>query len=202
MPSFDEIFRTNTPTRDKFLSRVFGIFSEEIVRCWCKDNHAPYKDLGRPTLTSVSTGRRHTLDFTFQSRDTGLVYVGEMKCELEYTGYSYLTLTSPKQLEHHIGQAENAFSKFLAAAASPATCQVKVGGKLQPIDGAILVWGQHTPEGQVSVIEAHKLHTVLSVENLVRDLLLWQNQDFAKLLAEKEGWCHHLFTGLRGLNML
>ena len=37
-------------SRGKYLSRVFGIFSEEIVRIWAADPRAPFEDLGRPTL--------------------------------------------------------------------------------------------------------------------------------------------------------
>lgn len=36
--------------RGKYLARVFGIFSEELVRIWAADPRAPYKNLGRPTL--------------------------------------------------------------------------------------------------------------------------------------------------------
>ncbi len=197
MPSLESIFRSDTPARDKFLSRVFGIFNEEIVRCWCNDAHSPYENLGRPTITNANTGRRHTLDFTFRSRDSGRVYVGEMKCELEYEGYQYLTLDSPTQLRHHMG---GAFKLFLATATSPATYRVNVQGKPQPVDGAILVWGRCTPQGQASVLEEYGLHTVLSVENIVRDLLQWQSQEFKELLATKESWCQYLFNGLREMN--
>ena len=197
MPSLENIFRSDTPARDKFLSRVFGIFNEEIARCWCNDARSPYENLGRPTITNTDTERRYTLDFTFRSRDSDRVYVGEMKCELEYDNHRYLTLDSPTQLQHHMGDA---FKLFLAAATSPATCPVNVQGKPQPVDGAILVWGRCTPQGQSAVVEEYGLHAVLSMESMVRDLLQWQSQEFKRLLATKESWCRYLFTGLQELS--
>jgi hypothetical protein len=47
---FPMLFRSSSSARDKFLSRLFGIFSEEIVRIWCRAPDAPYEDLGRPTI--------------------------------------------------------------------------------------------------------------------------------------------------------
>lgn len=197
MTSLENIFRSDTPARDKFLSRVFGIFNEEIVRCWCNDSHSPYENLGRPTIKNSNTGRLYTLDFTFRSRDSGQVFVGEMKCELEYENYRFLTLDSPSQLQHHMGDA---FKLFLAAAISPGNCRVNVQGKPHPIDGAILVWGRCTPQGQISVVNEYGLYTVLTVENIVRDLLQWQSMEFEELIATKERWCQYLFAGLRELH--
>ena len=199
MPSLESIFRSDTPARDKFLSRVFGIFNEDIVRCWCNDPRSAYEDLGRPTITDANTGRYYTLDFTFRSRDSGCIYIGEMKCELEYENYRFLTLESPSQLQHHIG---NAFKLFLAAATAPDNYQVRVQGKPQSIDGAILVWGRYTPQGHNSVVEKYRLYTVLALEKIVRDLIHWRSGEFEELIATKESWCQYLFTGLRELNNL
>ena len=112
MPSttFKSIFQSNDRARDKFLSRLFGIFSEEIVRCWGRAVQAPYEDLGRPTVKSFCAKRGFTLDFTFRSRDNGAIYIAEMKCELEYENYRYLTLETPTQLDHHGNEAFQTFS--------------------------------------------------------------------------------------------
>jgi len=95
---FEEIFRTKNPARDKFLSRLFGLFSEEVVRYWCRCPAAPYEDLGRPTLRVPGEARGHTLDFTLRHKETVKVYVAEMKCELEFENYRYLRLTGAWQL--------------------------------------------------------------------------------------------------------
>ena len=56
--SFEEFFKKEgkEPIRAKFLSRVFGVFSEELVRIWANDSRAPYANLGRPTLRQSDAG--------------------------------------------------------------------------------------------------------------------------------------------------
>lgn len=61
---FKRVFRSNSAHRDNFLARLFGIFSEEVVRAWCACPQAPYSNLGRPTLREPGEARGHTLDFT------------------------------------------------------------------------------------------------------------------------------------------
>lgn len=46
----DELFHSKDPARDNFLSRLFGMFNEDIVRYWARDEQAPYENEGRPTL--------------------------------------------------------------------------------------------------------------------------------------------------------
>jgi hypothetical protein len=63
---------------------------------------------------------------------------------------------------------------------------------------AILVWGRCTEQGRVSVIDTYGVHDVLSLEDMITDLLTWQNEDFIKLLDTRAAWCAELFSGLRG----
>lgn len=192
MPLIERIFHTPNQLRDNFLSRVFGIFSEEIVRCWCRDPNSPYEDLGRPTLNA-----RHKLDFTFRRRNPPHdVYVGEMKCELELQNYAFLTLTGPDQLRHHMPQ--RSFQAFLQVAQAPADVPVTVQGMAQPVQGAILVWGKCTARGRTEVIGAYGLHDVLELDTMIQNLLDWHNGDYKDLLARKERWCQWLFAGLGG----
>ena len=59
---FSEFFRQpDRPGRDKYLSRLFGIFSEEVVRAWCTLPTARYEDIGRPYLKRKHETRGHTL---------------------------------------------------------------------------------------------------------------------------------------------
>jgi hypothetical protein len=106
--SFEEVFHSDEPARDKYLSRLFALFNEQIVRLWCARTETPYTDLGRPTLYFADPVRRYTLDFTLRN-STGQTYVGELKCELEYDRYRYLRLTEPQQLYHHKSAAFAAF---------------------------------------------------------------------------------------------
>ena len=91
--------------RGKFLARVFGIFSENIVRRWSASTGAPYENIGRPTVRfddDDEATRPPTLDFTLRNKASKKTYVAEMKCEIEYEKFKYFILTSPEQLDHHI----------------------------------------------------------------------------------------------------
>ncbi len=121
---FRGFFQTGHPARDKFLARLFGLFSEEVVRHWCGCPAAPYEDLGRPTLRAPGEARAH-LDFTLRHKETGKVFVSEMKCELEFESYRYLQLTAAWQVRHHRGTA---FRKFLRLARDPGALEIGVAG--------------------------------------------------------------------------
>ncbi len=199
---FQQLFQTHNLDRDNFLSRVFGIFNEKIVRCWAHDPHAPYEDLGRPTLQLPILQRQCTLDFTFRSRADGRIYIAEMKCELAYQNYRYLTLEHPAQLDHHAHRP--AFQIFLDAAQNPGHYHDNVrvqGGDPLPIHGAILVWGRYTDEGRDRVMAHYGFADVLSLENIVRDLLVWQNQEYMNLICNYQRWCMELFNGLLNLQL-
>lgn len=192
---FETLFRSPVPARDKLLSRLFGIFNEEIVRIWCRCAAAPYRDLGRPTLRRQGSAWA-TLDFLLASRRDNRVYVAEMKCELEYEKYKYLTLTAPSQLEHHRKQA---FDLFLQAAREPSSVAVKTPEGAVPVHGAILVWGDATDTGRAATIARYGFADVLTVAAIVRDLNRWQSPEWAKFVADRRGWANELFDGLKAM---
>lgn len=192
--TFDELFRSPQARRDKFLSRLFGLFSEEVVRHWCAVPEAPYDDLGRPTIWDESgTPRYHTLDFTLRDRSTGRTFASEMKCELEFEGYRYLRLVEPGQVVHHKSAA---FVKFLRLARDPGALEVRIGGRPTQVDGAVLVWGALTSEGREAVMAEYGLADVLSVEDMVRDLNRWRPAEWQERVADLRGWSGELFDAL------
>ncbi|MDV6343270.1 hypothetical protein [Nitrosomonas sp. Is37] len=181
--------------RAKFLSRIFGIFSEEIVSLWAQDERAPYRNLGRPTIKTPGDSRGHTLDFTFQERSSGNIFVVEMKCEIEYQNFRYFILEQAKQLEHH---NKPAFEAFLRTTKFPSDQAIFVGGKAIKTHGAILIWGSVTPEGRKAVIASKGFYDVLSIEEICHELSGWNHGGYKALLAERQGWCNELFAGLSG----
>lgn len=191
---FEHLFGSATPERDKSLSRLFGPFSEELVRHWCRLPGAVYEDLGMPTLQYL--GRRSTLDFTLRRRTSGQVFVAEMKCELEFDGYRYLRLTSSSQLEHH---GQPAFQALLAVASAPHSVPVAVAGRLVTVDGAVLIWGATSPTGTKAVIERHGFADVLSVEAILADLGAASGGVWRARVAELRGWSDELFAHLADL---
>lgn len=195
MNSFQSIFLQENaqPARAKYLSRVFGIFSEEIVRIWASDPRAPFEDLGRPTVTNISNGSGYTLDFTLVHKESGRNFIAEMKCEIEYQKFKYLVLTNEKQLEHH---KKPAFSIFLDAANNPSAHRVKIGGREIISHGSILIWGAATEQGRAEVIKAKGFFDILTVEEIVEDLIAWQSPSYLQLIEDRRNWTNELFDGL------
>ncbi|MCH8992238.1 MAG: hypothetical protein IIA44_10880 [Acidobacteria bacterium] len=179
--------------RSKFLARVFGIFSEEIVRLWSASPDAPFEDLGRPTVRFDDEATRSTLDFTLRNKASRKIYVAEMKCEIEYQKFRYFVLTSPDQLDHH---TKTAFRSFLRAAREPGAARVTVGRRAVPVDGAILVWGAATQSGCAVVQEHYKFADVLTVESMVDHLTRSNSAGYAAMLGARRKWLEEMFDGL------
>jgi len=192
---FQAIFKQDgtDPARAKLLSRVFGIFSEEIVRIWARDERAPYACMGRPTIKSADGGKGYTLDFALRSRTTGHVYVTEMKCEIEYQNFRYFVLDGAEQLTHH---NKPAFKEFLDSARCTPSQAITVNGEPVTTHGAILIWGATTPQGKRAVMESTGIHDVLSVADICHDLAVWGNAEYHGLLTTRSMWCAELFSGL------
>jgi len=142
---FETYFRKDpndkNDTKNKFLSRIFGIFSEEIVNIWCSNDNAPYKNIGRPTIYTKEPKKGHyTLDFTFKDKDNKK-FIVEMKSEIQYENYKYMILqsdTATNYLKHH--QKKTAFQLFLNLKNNRISVKKEEINNLKS-DGSILVWG-------------------------------------------------------------
>jgi len=77
-----EIGKTNNIKRDKFISRFFGIFSEEIANIYFCSPYSEYTNLGRPNISI--NNKHYILDFTLKNKNNGKIYICEMKCEMQY----------------------------------------------------------------------------------------------------------------------
>jgi len=194
MDGMEALFRRPERGRGAYLSRLFAFFSEEVVRHWSACEQAPYRDGGRPVVWDEDRSRYHVLDFTLERRSDGARFVAEMKCEIEFEGYRYLTLTGINEIEHHVHGA--AFQKFLRLARDPQALRVTIGGSEQSVAGAILVWGIVTPEGRSTAMEHYRFADVLSVEHMLRDLGEWQPQRWADWVATRRRWTDELFEWL------
>jgi hypothetical protein len=194
--SFQGFFQSADVLRDNFLARTFGLFSEEIVRIWCRDPNSPYEDLGRPKLAlQGSADRGHVLDFALRSRRDGRLYVGEMKCEITFENYRSMTLRSRSQLDRHTKEKE-AFRRFLAVARDPSAYQITVNGRAVTAHGAILVWGACTPEGRREVVDGTGILEVLSLEEVISTLIRAKNAEYASFVERQRRRCEELFDFL------
>ena len=195
--SFRDIFCSKRGDRDKFLSRIFGIFSEEIVRIWCTNPKSSYENLGRPVLKKTANERGLVLDFTLKSNTDGRVFIAEQKCELQYQNYKYLKLKSLSQLDHHKGEA---FTRFRDLAKNPSRYIVTANGKKVHSTGAILIWGSVDKNSVNMIKQETGIHDILSLEIIISDLLRWVDPEYQRLINEREKWCQELFTALAGLD--
>jgi hypothetical protein len=115
-----------------------------------------------------------------------------MKCWITWANYRYLRLTETAQLK---SLAEPAFVKFLPLACDPAVYQVFVGGKPIHADGAILVWGAATEQGRSAAL-ALGVADVLTVEDMLSDLRIWQPSGWQEFIAQRRSWATELFDYL------
>jgi len=191
MVDLAELFQEGPAEKGSFLSRFFGIFNEEIIRIWARDEKSPYNiHERRPTLYEGS--RSYTLDFLLEKN--GEFFVSEMKCEIQYQNYKYWRLTNPKQLEHHL--SKRAFELFIQLSRDPHSVPVRAGDLIE-VKGTVLVWGAATPAGIVATQDHFGISDVLTVESCVQNLLQWNNPEYQELLHKREEWLLSLFNGLR-----
>lgn len=180
--------------RDKFLSRIFGIFNEEIIRIWCENDKSPFTNIGRPTIYDYN-GKHFTLDFLLKDSENRL-FVAEMKCEIEYQKYKYLTLNEAKQLKHHC--SKRAFELFLELSHTPKKFDVKCNHQNQDIAGTVLIWGRTSNVGEIEVKQKFNINHVISTEKVIADLIEWEDSEFKILINSYKNWANQLFDGLLG----
>lgn len=178
--------------RDKFLSRVFGIFNEEIIRIWCENDKSPLQDMGRPTIYDKD-GKQYTLDFLFKDEENRL-FVAEMKCEIEYQKYKFLTLQDQNQLKHH--QNKRAFQLFLEIAEDPNRYDIKCNKELIKVNGTALIWGRTSTEGIHNIRNSFAISHIFSAESIIADLMRWNDQNYLDFIRQYDTWSSSLFSGL------
>ena len=190
-----ETFKTVNSKRDNFLSRVFGIFNEDIVRLWCNNSNSHYDDLGRPSLYYCDTDKytHTTLDFTLQNKETKEIFISEQKCELAYQNYRYLELNSSDQLKHH---DKKAFKRFLQVAKTPNSYNVKIHGQEYSVSGSILIWGRVNVDNKEDIKKHFRFQDILSIENMINDLLEWEDDDYKKYINRRYEWMKELMSNL------
>lgn len=182
--------------RGKYLSRLFGIFSEEIVRIWAADENCHYEDLGRPSIQFKD--KSYTLDFTLRHKQSKKVYIVEQKCEIEYQNYKFFVLDNKEQLSHH---TKNAFVAFLEVAKKN-IISASIKKQEIKIDGTILIWGTATPKGINDIKLEYRIDDVLTLEKIIEDLISWKNGIFYKFIRERMIWSIEMLSGLLSIKSI
>lgn len=184
--------------RGKYLSRLFGIFSEDIVRIWAADEKCHYEDLGRPSIRFED--KTYTLDFTFQHKQSRKVYIVEQKCEIEFHNFKYFILDKKDQLSHHI-KTKKAFVAFLEAAKKN-IISASISQQEIKIDGTILIWGVATPKGINDIKLEYKIDDIFTLEKIIDDLILWRNENFYKFVRNRIVWSNEMLNGLLAIKYI
>lgn len=186
--------------RNKFLARVFGIFNEEIVRIWCNNPDSPFEEMGRPTISSAEKQKPYTLDFTFRHRENNNVYIVELKSWIEYDNHRYLKY--PFEIfESSFINKSPAFKAFLDLAVTPENYQVIVKEKdnkriKMNISGSILILPVVDEREKEAYVKKYHLHNILSLENIINQLIIKGDAKYKKLLGDRKRWFDDFINGL------
>ena len=185
--SFDSLFQSPNPERNHFTISVFNLFSQEIVECWVQDSHSPFTDRGKGSLRKSGASRGIGLDLAVEYRKQ--VYGMLLRCDLE----ADKPLTNPAQ----IVQDTKSFKLLLDAAATPTKYTVLIDSKKHDLGGVILVWSSVDEKAVRAARRQYALADILSLEQIISDLIAWGNRDFQMLLDRRVAWSHDLFKALR-----
>ena len=78
---------------------------------------------------------------------------------------------------------------------NPAEYQVFVSSKAIQADGGVLIWGAATPEGRSAAV-ARGITEVLTAEEMLEDLHVWQPTPWQHFIAQRRQWANELFDYL------
>ncbi|MBZ0300202.1 MAG: hypothetical protein K8J31_10690 [Anaerolineae bacterium] len=192
--TFNSLFHPTDPDRSRFLNGLFNLFARDVIRCWTTDPQCAYTNLGKPTLRQTGAARGSPLDFAFQERRKQQVFAVVMLSDpLDNT-----PLKDPAQIEAF--RSTRTFAAFLEAAQKPADFTLGIGSSEYPAAGSILIWSSFESKKTRAVIrKTYAFQDVLSLEDIVRDLIQWQNRDFQMLLDRRAAWCYDFFRSIRQL---
>ena len=185
----EKLFHSANPERDAFMANVFNLFSHDIVRCWVRDDQSPYDDLGKATLRKSGASRGQGLDFGFGRRKQA--YAVLLKCDPA----ADKTLSEPAQIKQ--ANTTKTFAMYLDAASHPDKYQIVTSSETYPASGSVLIWSGVDPKAGRTIKKAFNFHDLLSLEQIIADLIVWHNRDFHMLLDHRVAWSHDLFKGLR-----
>ena len=188
-----EIGKTDNIGRDKFISRFFGIFNEDIASIYFKSPYSKYNNLGRPTIKKEL--EKYTLDFTLQDKNSNKIYICEMKCEMQYQNYKRLELNNENQIKSH---KKNAFIYFLDLANNVNKYVIEVNKKTININGIILLWGKITNDCKIinEIKNIFSINDILSLENMINVMIKNNYQEYFNYINEKREWVNTFFHNI------
>jgi len=188
-----KIGKTDNIERDKFISRFFGIFNEDIALIYFNSPYSKYINLGRPTIKKGN--EKYTLDFTLQERNNNEIYICEMKCEIQYQNYKRLELNNREQIKLH---KKNAFKYFLDIAYNINEYKIETNKKIININGIILIWGKITKDKEIinEIKNIYNIKDILSLENMINIMLENNYQEYIDYINKKKEWVNTFINNI------
>jgi len=185
--------------RANFLSRIFGIISEEVVGLWLSDNEI-YENLNeRPLLIANNDpGKKVTLDFTIMNK-RGEIFIVEQKNLFAYKNGSLCSMDDNQEFSNSFKKWSEskikmtpAFKYFIGFSKNQEDYTVKLKNS-GDISGTILIWSSCTDRGKKKYMMECGFKDVLSVENMLNDLIRSKNSNYKKWIDERKAWIDDLF---------
>jgi len=204
---FKEYFKYRTEEEANFISRTLGLFAEKLVELWLKSPNCPYENLGRPSFYDSNDKYTHiTLDFALRDKQTGEIFVTEMKSEIAYNNFKNVILDD-KVFDKKL--RKRPFEKFVDLAndtqlkGNKTSIIVKVNFKKIDVTGCILIWNCATQKVIDDFKNNHHI-IVITLESILKDIEQTKLTEFfckkRKYIDDffnavvKLGYCHNSKT--------
>lgn len=186
-----------------FLSRIYGVFSEEIVKIWCdNENNKEFEYIGKP---HINIGNRKPLELDHLLKSKNTYFIVEQK---NFHGYKNGKLASMEDTDSFFknfetwskekskNQKSKAWDIFINFREHPK--EVKYNGESFPDIKTLLIWSKGTPEGKRKFIENSGIGVseVLFLLDIKNDLIQWDDQKYKELIKGKKEWIDELFNDL------
>ena len=208
-----KIFKNADEKQNNLLTRVFGIFSEEIINCWLAYPDCEYKNLGRPSIYKKNE-RPSTLDFLFEKKkgtNKGALYIVEQKCLFSYNKGNLLCMTETN-LEHfekwstQKAKYSKAWKDFREIHSYLKNEDVVIKWKgstpelTKKVVGNILIWGKWMDNTKHA---DPKIDKIISMESIMNEMNEWDNLgvkssgvSFKEFILSKKKLVNNMFNEL------
>lgn len=198
--NFKNLFTNSSETRNNFLARVFGVFSEEIVKFWLANENCPYLSCGRPTIFDSNNKKVALLDFTIRSKNDNKLFIVEQKNLIAFKKGTLRFMSNDEAFNKNFlkwsrdkAKQTVAWNLFL----NPLTeYQVKVKGEEIVNFGKILIWPSFDENKKNSMISQLAIDEILSLEIIHAQLITWKDPKYQDWINARIRWTEELFDQL------
>lgn len=196
-----DIFNDTLNTKQaNFLSRIIGIFSEDVVRFWLENKKCKYNFLGRPQVWTENDSKKYSLDYLLQDKKTKKCYIAEQKCFFGFKDGKLKKISEAETFSIVFDKWSNekrnhtvAWARFIEFNNDS---HVSIKNKKCDVSGKILVWASCDKKAKKDFQKKHNIFDVVSFEQVIRDLNKWEDRKYLGFLKDRKKWINQLFNSL------